>query len=1537
MPSPQPSPFLQILPFFQAYLRRTTFRHQFTLAVALVVLLITLCGALASSWQGSRQIRSQLKDQGQRVAENLAAQSPLALLYDSTENVDGAVGLTLSFPDVVQVEIRHVDGRLLLVRSLTGRALPAAPIKPDSGPKAYLEAETSDNWRFVAPVYSRGEEPSPFAVVQAEPKLLGHARVIVSKARLHALQLQVFATNLAMAIFFAILFLLLVNKLTSRLTRPLQELAVSMERAERGETTVRARLDGPSDIVHMAQAFNSMISALDQREQELRLARDEAVRFGKLKAEFAATLGHEIRTPLNGVVGTLDLLRSSGLPAKPRDFVRMAWDSAQYLLQLVNNVLDFSRLEAGRLDLEHIEVDVREVVERVIDFVAPQAHQKGLEVGALVDADVPARIMGDPHRLSQVLINLVGNAIKFTESGEVSIRVSLAATPAPEGMFTLRFSVIDTGIGISEEARERIFDSFAQADTSTTRRFGGSGLGLAIARQLVVLMGGYLDVESTPGQGSRFWFTAQLAAVPTPQPEAPLPDPALPDPALPGTAVPDTAWAGRRVLVVDDGEIVPAFLQQTLGGWGLPCDVAPSAEAALGKLTKALQAGQPYALAIMDEGCVPHAGETGAAGRMLAALAESGSLCVFMNRLGTQLIPVTVQVDGWLTKPLRRDRLLECLAELRGETLQEAAPLQAQATPPARRCRVLVAEDNGVNQAVAQNMLSMLGCEVRMTDTGLGALQAFREQTWDIILMDCNMPEMDGYDATAAIRALESENTHPQRQTRVPIVAMTANTRAVDIEKCLAAGMDDHLGKPVSLASLSAMLSKWHGGLFVATAQEETSSTPAPPGYRLPPSTPIDPGVLETLREALGGAIGQAIKPFLEDMPGYLEELDQAYANEDLECLRRAAHAIKGAASNLGAVPLSATARDIEALAEAGNLEAIQPSLGRMHAEYAMVRPPLLAALKTDLSRPIDNVAEGALVLVVDDDRSTRAALRFALQRAGFQVQEATDGQQALAAVERLAPDLILMDAMMPAMDGFTACARLKDNPFGKDVPVLMITALEDAASIERAFAVGAVDYVPKPIHYTVLNQRIRRVIEATRAERHVRHLAYNDIVTGLPNRIQFTDHLNGAIKRAGEHGQSMAVLFLDLNRFKFVNDTLGHHNGDRLLKMVAQRIRHSVRANDTVARLGGDEFTILLSDLPDTKAAASAAAKVEQALSTPFHIDGHDLFISTSIGISLFPEDGLDMNTLLRHADTAMYRAKRENTGFQFYEHGMEERISEHLKLESALRRALERDELVVYYQPEVETGSGRLVGMEALVRWKHGTRGLVSPAEFIPLAEETGMIVQIGEWVLRTACRQAMRWLNAGVPDFRMAVNLSVAQLVQPGFVDMVKQALAETGLPPRCLALEVTESVLMEGAGEAESTLSSLRDIGVWLAIDDFGTGYSSFSYLKRFPVDVLKIDYSFTREVTSDRNTASIVTGIIALAHSLGLQVVAEGVETVAQREFVLQQGCDYIQGYLLSKPVPTDIFEQDVLGLRAPEAPANPESAALPAKVRGGAE
>ncbi|HSD95552.1 MAG TPA: EAL domain-containing protein, partial [Sulfuricaulis sp.] len=432
----------------------------------------------------------------------------------------------------------------------------------------------------------------------------------------------------------------------------------------------------------------------------------------------------------------------------------------------------------------------------------------------------------------------------------------------------------------------------------------------------------------------------------------------------------------------------------------------------------------------------------------------------------------------------------------------------------------------------------------------------------------------------------------------------------------------------------------------------------------------------------------------------------------------------------------------------------------------------------------------------------------------------------------------------------------------------------------------------------------VRDVTERMQAQQRLQYLAHHDALTDLPNRALFHERLEHALRRARWTQRPLAVLFLDLDRFKNINDTLGHDIGDSALRVASERLKECVREGDTVARLGGDEFTVLLEDIANADDVPAIAQKIVDALSRPFSVNNREFVITTSIGVSLYPGDGEDSQKLLRNADTAMYRAKDLGRNkYQFYSSEMSAKALEKFMLETSLRHALEREEFLLHYQPQVNLATGLITGVEALLRWQHPDLGLVSPFQFIPVAEETGLMKSIDKWVLQTACDRARRWKSSGMPPLSMTVNLSGASFSEPNLVDMVARALHQAGLSPEILELEITENVIMQNAPATVDMLQALNRMGIRLAVDDFGAGHSSLSYLKRFPIDTLKIDQSFVRDVTTDPDDASIVTAIIAMAHGLQLKVIADGVETPDQLVFLRNHGCDGMQGYLFSRPQP----------------------------------
>jgi diguanylate cyclase (GGDEF)-like protein len=492
----------------------------------------------------------------------------------------------------------------------------------------------------------------------------------------------------------------------------------------------------------------------------------------------------------------------------------------------------------------------------------------------------------------------------------------------------------------------------------------------------------------------------------------------------------------------------------------------------------------------------------------------------------------------------------------------------------------------------------------------------------------------------------------------------------------------------------------------------------------------------------------------------------------------------------------------------------------------------------------------------------------------------------------------------------------------------VMVTGMDDVASVESAYECGATDFIAKPVNWALIGHRVRyllrshvAMLDLQSAEACITKLAYFDSLTGLPNRQSFLDSIDGAVHQADLAGTRLAVLFVDLDRFKTINDTLGHAAGDLLLKEAAARLRQGLRPSDLLsrpavleahdaqrcdlARLGGDEFTALITNVKTPEAAMAVARRIGQLIRQPFVLEGREVALTASVGISMYPEDGRDGAALLKHADTAMYHAKRSGRdNSQVYNTSLTHEIVHRAELERALRLGLDRREFHLVYQPQVDVASGRVLSVEALLRWVHPERGLVSPVEFIPLAEQIGLIERIGHWVLQTACAQAERWARAGLP-ITVAVNLSPLQICNQDLPQQVIDVLAQTGLASDRLELEVTEGALMQNTNLTRASLERLRGLGVRLALDDFGTGYSSLAYLTRFPIDNIKIDRCFVNGLTEGGESEAIVRAVIAMARSLGMRVTAEGVETLQQADALKSMGCDSLQGYYFSRPVPAE--------------------------------
>jgi diguanylate cyclase (GGDEF)-like protein/PAS domain S-box-containing protein len=657
--------------------------------------------------------------------------------------------------------------------------------------------------------------------------------------------------------------------------------------------------------------------------------------------------------------------------------------------------------------------------------------------------------------------------------------------------------------------------------------------------------------------------------------------------------------------------------------------------------------------------------------------------------------------------------------------------------------------------------------------------------------------------------------------------------------------------------------------------------------------------------------------------------------NEAASCRYDLTHhqSMKRAVTHLGANPVDIVLLDL-GLPDASGLGAVRQA----HAAAPRVPLVVLTGLD-DESLAAQALQEGAQDYLIKDQIETRGllrALRYAIERKIMEEALFAEKERAEVTLNSIGDGVVCTDVsgnitflnlVAKKMSGWS----LQDaagRPMAQVFRIMDATSRETISNpMEMAIEQNRTLHLPSnrilirhdgfeiPIEDRVspIFDRegrttgavfVFRDVSAARAiALQMTHSAQHDFLTGLPNRMLVNDRISQAIARAPRHLNKVAVLYLDLDGFKHVNDSLGHPIGDKLLQSVAKRLVHCVRESDTVSRQGGDEFVVLLSEIEESEAAAATARRMLQAVAEPHSIDQHELHVNASIGVSVFPDDGLDAETLVKKADTAMYQAKETGRrSYQFFKPSMTVRAVERQSIEEGLRRALEQREFALHYQPKIDMNTGAIIGAEALLRWSHPVRGSVSPAQFIPIAEACGLILPIGQWVLREACEQARAWVDAGLPVTTMAVNVSALEFRNESFLQGLLAILGETGLDPRSLELELTESVLMERAESAVFILEALRELGVKVAIDDFGTGYSSLSYLRKFPIDALKIDQSFVRHLGTTGHDSIIVTAVIGMARNLNLRVVAEGVETLEELAFLRAHQCDEAQGYYFSRPV-----------------------------------
>ena len=922
------------------------------------------------------------------------------------------------------------------------------------------------------------------------------------KGQIEATREKLNHTTLAFSITLIVALFILVfinSKIAGTLSEEISGKIAQMSRLARGERddeiTDLSREDEIGTLSRGIAAFKESLLI----EETAKKAAEEA---NRSKSQFLANMSHEIRTPMNGVMGMTELLLNTSLTDKQRHFAETVQHSAESLLRIINEILDFSKIEAGKLELEHLDFNLRDLIEETVELLAERAFRKGLEFAYRIHDEVPTALNGDPHRLRQILTNLLGNAFKFTERGEVIVRVTLIREE--EEAVVARFAVRDTGIGISPEAQARIFESFAQADGSTTRKYGGTGLGLTISKQLAELMGGQMGVESESGIGSTFWWTARIKK-----------QPVTAQAAIPS----NTGLQGLRVLVVDDNATNREILHHQVTSWGMRNDSAENGAKALQLLYRAAARQEPYDLAILDMHMPGMDGiDLAKAIKADPALASIRLLMLTsIGQYGDITMAQQVGIEVYLTKPARQSDLYDSLVTLLGTkttgkisappaVLRSLSAVQQESDSPLH-LRVLLAEDNVVNQEVATSMLEILGCQVTIANNGREAIRALAQSTYDLVLMDCQMPEMDGFAATAAIRQSESTAAH------TTIIALTANAMEGDQQRCLTAGMDDYLSKPFTQEKLRKVLRRW------ATSprpQPVAANVPSPTNNVVPPSPSSPFPVLEETalaqlrrlqRPGQPSIVHKCISMYLTEAPILMSALCKAITNNDNHALREAAHSLKSSSAQVGACRFSELCKDLEQMGRAQAVTQAAPLLPTVQEVYDASCQALNAILEAETSPAptalrvvsavmMENSAPSRqetvtqkttppVILLVEDNLVNQQVALNILESMGYQTDIADNGRIGLEALNRKSYALVLMDCQMPEMDGFAATRVIREresilhNAKEKRLPIIALTANTQPGDREQCLAAGMDDFIGKPYSQEELQAAVQRWLPA--------------------------------------------------------------------------------------------------------------------------------------------------------------------------------------------------------------------------------------------------------------------------------------------------------------------------------------------------------------------------------------------------------------------------------------------------------------------------
>lgn len=1237
-----------------------------------------------------------------------------------------------------------------------------------------------------------------------------------------------------------------------------------------------------SDDKSQATGVTSIDYSVAIQNQLLKQAKEDAEKASRSKSEFLAAMSHEIRTPMNGVTGMLELLLNTAVNNRQKHLAESAHKSAIALLDVINDILDFSKIESGKLSLHLEPFNLVTLVGDVIGLMSDSAVQKNLKLTSNLPSRITHNFIGDQMRLRQILLNLIGNAIKFTEQGEVRLDVEVQGGEEDSCEVTIRVS--DTGIGIDDDHQQSIFQPFVQAEGElTTRMHGGTGLGLAITYDLVNLMGGEINLKSKLNVGTTFELSINLQKGELIEETSHGSSEQRPDNL--------TRYEGRKILLAEDNEVNQEVTMGYLESIGSKVDVVFNGRQALERMQRI-----EYDLVLMD-GHMPEM--DGFEASMAIRTLEQAE-----NRNRVPIIALTADVSSgvqercqqagmndYLAKPFTQSVLIEKVAEWMERNVTIADPFHLP--------DVQIQPVSGENEIIDHDTIGQLkDLSIRSGRDVLGKAIRNYIQSVDRLQGELKQALQEGdYDRMAlAAHSLKSGSSVlgvTTIQKAASELEDAANDNKNDSNNDRISKLIDEINSSMPLA-LEMLLET--GEYSAEMADLSQTQKQVGEGQRLL-LVDDDPVTLDSIREAMV-QLGYVVDAVTDGRSALrrLERDEYDLVVTDMQMPVMDGYALctaireKFSAETLPIIVITSTSDDVfvQQAYEAGISNFFVKPVNYLNLAYCIlftlrnVSTTKLLWRNQQLINAAEDAAEVSHWFWLINEKKLQVS-SYLSRYFKLDINEAADLDEYVSEI-----------GGEPMQEAVHKCIRSKQETSWEQE----VISSDGRTTI---FILHRFRYVQSDDQPMIIGT-MQNISSIRHAEKRILEMAYYDSLTGLSTRLNFNMQVEKQIKLSRRRGESFVVVFMDLDGFKDINDSFGHDVGDEMLVKISNRLQELLRETDVACRLGGDEFCILINDVEDEVAAAKFANRCLNALGQPLELAGREVIPSASLGIAMFPGDGGDVSVLIKAADTAMYAAKYAGKNqFAFYEASMTDTARERLMREQGLRRAIEEDQFELYYQPKVSLKNGKMSGVEALIRWNHPEKGLCTPDSFIPVAESMGLIDEVGQWVVRTACRQIKLWKYDGAGDIPVAVNISPTHFEKDNFVENISSIVRQENISPAMIEIEITESSSRNQKVFGQHC-AELRELGFRVAIDDFGTGYSSLSVLKDAPIDVLKIDREFTRHLPRDTQSSVLIGTMLGMSKALKLEVVIEGVEDESQLQVIAALGCHMAQGYLFSKPV-----------------------------------